>query len=121
MQAGFTNLIDETGNIDITQFGDWLTGAFSEDSIGTPDLSGIEPYFGAYTQEGGFSGGLLDYLPDEWKGYLTNITGLGGDVASANTVMGDLVSGISMAGSVSPDMATNLNTTLDAFATNGIK
>lgn len=86
------------------------------------DFSAAAPLLGEYTYGQGFDNtGFLSMLPGEIRSRLQAI----GDttpesIAAANAVLSDLVNGMSVAGSVTPELAANFNATMDSFATSGI-
>ena len=119
----FNDLFGENGSIDISNATDALKNMFNfdADSINI-NSDGMKSLFGVFTQGSGFDGtGILSMMPPEIQAYVTNMTGEStSGIADANAVIEDLVGGVTMAGSVTPDLSTNFNTTLSTFATNGI-
>lgn len=87
------------------------------------DFSSSEALLGKFTAGTGFDGtGFLGMVPVSITNYIGDINGIDPkDIKATNGILGDLVSGVAQAGTITPELSTNFNTTLSAFATNGIQ
>ena len=109
---------------DITTAINPLTTMFSSFKEGSFDFSGLSPLFGTFSNGQFDDTGILQAMPAEIQEYINAMTGGaegGFDITAANQVITDLASGVSEAGSITPELATNFNDTLTAFANNGIQ
>lgn len=101
-----------------------LTNMFSGITSDTFNFDALSPLLGNFTPGVGFDdSGFIQMMPVELQEYLQTMggeDGTGYDITGVNSMITDLVSGVSEAGSITPDLATNFNDTLSAFANNGI-
>ena len=120
---GFNDNFTGENGIDFTVASTAIASVPSEIMPASYDFSASEPLLGVYTPGQGFDNtGFLSMLSGEIRKHLDAIgTTIPESVASANAVLADLVNGMSVAGSVTPELAVNFNETMNAFATNGIK
>lgn len=98
-----------------------LTTMFSGITADSFDFSNLSPLLGNFTAGTGFDDtGFLSMMPVEIQKYLTDMKVPDADIEGVNTMITNLVTGVQQAGSITPELSTNFNTTLEAFATNGI-
>lgn len=123
--TNFNNLFTGTGEgvIDLSGAREFLSSVPSEIFPENFDFSSSEALLGKFTIGTGFDGtGFLGMVPASINDYIGDINRIDKkDIASTNRILGDLVSGVAEAGTITPELATNFNTTLSTFATNGIK
>ena len=119
---GFNDNFTGENGIDLSAASAAIASVPSEIMPASYDFSASAPLMGNFTPGQGFDN--TGYLSELYRKLLIHMDDIKSinqdDIKSTNTVISDLVTGVAQAGSVSPDVVTNFNATMGAFATNGI-